>query len=147
MNIITGKEKSSDSKIQSVINFYNAFNSKDIIKMKDVWGDFPEISMANPIGGIRKGVSEIFEGYDRIFNSNAEVYVEFYDFQITSDENMFLIFGKERGTFKKGDIAVDLNIRTSRTFIKKENKWLQLHHHGSIDNPELLASYQNAVKK
>ena len=32
-------------------------------------------------------------------------------------------------------------------FVEEENRWFQIHHHGSIDDPELLHKYKNAVSK
>ena len=101
--------------------------------------------MSNPLGGVKRGWREIEEVYKRIFNGPAQVYVEYYDYSIYQTEMMFCAVGKERGYFKRGDIEIDLAIRTSRTYILIDGHWRQLHHHGSIDNPELLASYQTAV--
>jgi hypothetical protein len=36
-------------------------------------------------------------------------------------------------------------IRTSRFFRLVDGQWRQQHHHGSIDDPALLAAYQAAV--
>jgi hypothetical protein len=36
-------------------------------------------------------------------------------------------------------------IRTSRWFVKMRGVWRQLHHHGSIEEPALLAEYQRAI--
>ncbi|WP_255516532.1 hypothetical protein [Geobacter sp. FeAm09] len=36
-------------------------------------------------------------------------------------------------------------IRTSRIFRLMEGRWRQVHHHGSNDDPDLLASYRKAV--
>jgi len=38
-------------------------------------------------------------------------------------------------------------IRTSRFFAYSEaiGRWVQFHHHGSIDSPEALRAYQHAV--
>jgi hypothetical protein len=45
--------------------------------------------------------------------------------------------------------TIDLQIRTSRIFgfSETDNQWFQIHHHGSIDNVDLLDRYQKAVKK
>jgi hypothetical protein len=53
--------------------------------------------------------------------------------------------GRERGHFRCGDTELTLAIRTSRIFKKCEGRWRQVHHHGSIEDPELLARYQSAV--
>ena len=72
-------------------------------------------------------------------------YVEFYDFTMHSTGNMFLVTGREKGFFEKGNTKIDLAIRTSRVFIKKDDEWKQIQHHGSIDNPDLLRKYQNEI--
>jgi hypothetical protein len=37
-------------------------------------------------------------------------------------------------------------IRTSRWFKLADGRWRQLHHHGSIEDADLLARYQLAVR-
>lgn len=148
LEIITGSENQSEIKdeiLLAVINFYKAFNEGNMELMQEVWLNSGEASMNNPVGGIMRSWNEIKEVYDRIFNGEAKVYVEFYDFTLHSTENMFLITGRERGYFEKGNKKIDLAIRTSRVFIKKDNKWKQIQHHGSIDNPELLDNYQKVI--
>jgi len=148
MNLITGDErKSDDPKLNALIKFYAAFNGADLILMKDNWAQDAEIVMSNPLGGIKRGWDEIGSVYDNIFNGEAKVYVEFYDFRINSTEQMFTVVGRERGSFKVAEIKINLAIRTSRVYQNINGKWKQIHHHGSIDNPELLQKYQAAVSK
>lgn len=144
---ITGNEKNTDhmTPTTALIEFYRAFNQADLSLMTQNWCIDEEASMSNPLGGVKRGWREIEEVYKRIFNGPAQVYVEYYDYSIYQTEMMFCAVGKERGYFKRGDIEIDLAIRTSRTYILIDGHWRQLHHHGSIDNPELLASYQTAV--
>ena len=59
---------------------------------------------------------------------------------------MFFVVGRERGEFCLGETRVELAIRTSRIYQLIDGAWKQVHHHGSIDNPDLLAEYQSAVK-
>jgi len=40
---------------------------------------------------------------------------------------------------------MNLAIRTSRIYRMSNGKWRQIHHHGSIENPKLLAIYQETV--
>ena len=37
-------------------------------------------------------------------------------------------------------------IRISRIFRRVDGRWRQIHHHGSIDDADLLARYQAAVR-
>lgn len=144
---ITGKEQFSDLKdpVQALIQFYYAFNNGDIDSMSDNWDHSDEIAMDNPLGGIKRGWSEIKEVYEKIFKGPAKVYVEFYDYTIHRTNKMFYAVGRERGTFAKNGTIIDLKIRTSRIFTLIDGIWKQVHHHGSIENPALLKEYQDTV--
>jgi len=43
-------------------------------------------------------------------------------------------------------VVKDLNIRTTRIFHLVDGRWRQIHHHGSIEDANLLAEYQNVVR-
>ena len=147
---INGSEETAkliNDEVKALSLFYTAFNNHDMELMERSWLNTEEISMDNPIGGIRRGWKAIAEGYDRIFNGKAKVYVEFYDYTIHKTENMFYATGRERGTFRTDSETLELAIRTTRIFIKQEGAWRQIHHHGSIDEPALLKRYQQAVRK
>jgi hypothetical protein len=144
---ITGKEKFEDlsKPYQALAQFYNAFNNRNMTEMSRNWLQSSEIAMDNPLGGIKRGWDEIKLVYEKIFNGPAEVYVEYYDYTIHETSNMFYAVGRERGYFKIGADEITLAIRTSRIFKRVDGIWKQVHHHGSIENPELLLRYQNAV--
>lgn len=144
---ITGNENQHDlsSPYHALVQFYAAFNGCDMTEMAANWAQIPDIAMDNPLGGIRRGWEEIGPVYRKIFAGPARVYVEYYDYTIHESGEMFYTVGRERGFFRLGEREVDLAIRTSRVFMKMEGRWRQVHHHGSIDDPELLARYQEAV--
>ena len=130
---------------EALIEFYNAFNNGNIEGMANNWVNSPNIAMDNPLGGIMRGWKNIREVYSRLFNSSAKVYVEFYDYTVHEKPSMFYAVGRERGFFELNGNRIDLEIRTSRIFERIENQWRQVHHHGSIENPELLQKYQSAI--
>ena len=144
---ITGSEDKQGlaEPIKTLSDFYAAFNNRDLGKMANNWAQTDEIAMDNPVGGIKRGWEEIKAVYERIFNGKAKVYVEFYDYTIHEQGEMFYAVGRERGEFRIGETVVDLTIRTSRVFQLVNGQWRQVHHYGSIDEPELLARYQQAV--
>lgn len=146
---ITGNERKQDlaEPIKALSNFYEAFNNRELVKMADNWAQTDEIIMNNPVGGIKRGWDEIKAVYESIFNGTANVYVEFCDYTIHQRGEMFYAVGRERGEFRVGETVVDLSIRTSRIFQLMDGQWKQVHHHGSIDEPELLARYQRAVQE
>jgi ketosteroid isomerase-like protein len=125
--------------------FYAAFNGRDIALMTQNWSDGAEANMSNPLGGIRRGWEDIQAGYHRLFTGPAQVYVEFYDYSVHVAGDLFYAVGRERGDFRLGETLVELAIRTSRIYRRHPDRWRQVHHHGSIDDPVLLDRYQAAV--
>lgn len=145
---ITGNEtyKDKTSPYEALIEFYSAFNHCKMSQMENNWARTSEISMDNPLGGIMRGWDHIRSIYERIFNGRAKVYVEFYDYTIHELSNAFYAVGRERGYFETDAKKIKLAIRTSRIFQKIDGEWKQVHHHGSIEEPELLHKYQSLVK-
>jgi len=145
---ITGKEclVTNQSALYALTGFYSAFNSRDLAATGRNWAQTDDVVMDNPIGGIRRGWAAIREGYERLFTGPAEVYVEFYDYTLHEVGDLFYVVGRERGYFRVNGKQLDLAIRTSRIFHKREGRWQQVHHHGSIEDPALLDRYQKAVR-
>jgi len=149
MNVIDGSEEvNAMTEQESVLSeFYFAFNHQNMALMKANWNMDNDPVMSNPLGGVKSGWPEIEKVYRKLFNGPADVFVEFYDYHIHDTENMFCAAGRERGYFKTSDVTIDLSIRTSRVYQLVDGVWRQVHHHGSIDQPELLDKYQSALKK
>lgn len=146
---ITGSETINDLKhpVDALAEFYKAFNEGDFDLMEKNWLNTPDTTMSNPLGGVKRGWEDIRSVYKNIFNGSAKVYVEYYDYTIFQGDGFFQAVGRERGKFTLGDKSIELRIRTSRSFVLHDGRYHQLHHHGSIEEPKLLAIYQNAVLK
>lgn len=146
-NAITGKETEGELSTphEALAQFYRAFNSGDMTIMSENWWQSEEIAMDNPLGGIKRGWAEIQPVYERLFSGSVEVNVEFFDYTIHETMEMFYAVGRERGYFRLDGDETALAIRTSRIFKRIDGRWKQVHHHGSIEDPKLLAKYQTAV--
>jgi len=146
---ITGNEPIEDiqSPFAALVQFYAAFNGQNLAGMRSNWIQNDEAAMSNPLGGIKRGWADIETTYQKIFFGPAIVTVQFYDYTITSTENMFVAVGRERGSLEIGDTRINLLIRTSRIYRREQSLWKQVHHHGSMDDPTLLTQYQNIVLK
>lgn len=137
----------AQSSVLSLIAFYSAFNGRDLAAMeRNWWTEDGAAVMANPLGGLRRGWPAIREVYEHIFMGPARVYVELHDYTLHDTAETFHVVGRERGHFERDGSRIDLAIRTSRVFQKSDRGWRQIHHHGSIDDPEMLAQYQSAVR-
>lgn len=145
---ITGRDVGieSGSPLAALSEFYRAFNERDLTLMERNWLASPAASMDNPLGGIRRGWGDIRTVYERIFQGPARVSVEFYDYTVEELGDAFVAVGRERGQLTGPSVALDLKIRTSRLFARCEGRWRQIHHHGSIEDADLLARYQAAVR-
>jgi hypothetical protein len=145
--VITGAESPAGdgSAHDALIDFYRAFNARDIVSLACNWAAADMPSMNNPIGGIRRGWQSIHDGYQKLFDGPARVRVEFFDFTSQGVENCYLFVGRERGVCVTPTGRVELRIRTTRWFVRLDGKWRQLHHHGSIEEPAMLADYQRAI--
>ena len=144
---ITGEEQQYNNKMhEALVEFYKAFNQRNFNLMQKNWLNNEEIAMDNPLGGIKRGWEEIKTIYSRIFSGQAKVYVEFYDYTIVDLDSGFVAIGRERGWVKSKGEKLDLAIRTSRVYKLVEGEYKQVHHHGSIESPELLQRYQELVR-
>ena len=139
-------DASHNGALAALETFYYSFNNKNIDTFKQVWVQHDLIQLNNPVGGIMRGINDISKLYSNIFQGNAEVWVEFYDIVKFTFENCVVFAGREQGQFVKNDQNIELQIRTTRFFAYVEGKWGQIHHHGSIDSPDLLTKYQHAIK-
>ena len=145
---ITGREDLGEVRDprQALAQFYCALNSRDLTLMAENWEQSSDAAMDNPLGGIKRGWDEIRAVYERIFRGPARLRVEFYDYTLHESDQVFYAVGRERGRFENGPHSLDLAIRTTRIFRRAGDGWRQVHHHGSIEDPALLAAYQQAVR-
>lgn len=130
---------------RALAEFYAAFNGRDLKRMTQNWADTDDVVMHNPVGGITRGWEEIRAVYERIFSGRSRVRVEFHDYTLHEAGEMGYAIGRERGELRRGDEVLRLAIRTTRVFRRMEGRWRQVHHHGSMDDPRMLAQYQEAV--
>jgi ketosteroid isomerase-like protein len=144
---ITGRETVSDPRepLAALAEFYRAFNTRDLALMEHNWDATGEVVMDNPLGGIMRGWPSIRDVYARIFGGSARVQVALHEATLQHHGEIFVAIGRERGELSRGADRLELSIRTSRLYRWTDGRWRQIHHHGSIDDADLLARYQRAV--
>jgi ketosteroid isomerase-like protein len=144
---VTGREELGDlsEPRQVLAQFYKAINGRDMTLMEQNWDRTREAAMDNPLGGIKRGWSEIRQIYDRLFATRATYFFEFWDYTLHRSGDVFWGVGRERGRLTKAGETLDIAIRTTRLFRRSDGRWQQIHHHGSIEDPVMLARYLAAV--
>lgn len=145
---VTGREDENllTPQLRALSGFYRALNGRNPGLMAQNWAPGDEAAMDNPLGGIRRGWEEIRTVYERLFAGAGEYWFEFYDYSYHEAGELFYVVGRERGEYRSGGAVLALAIRTTRLFRLLDGQWRQVHHHGSIDDPALLAAYQQAVR-
>ncbi len=145
---VTGRENKDrlSAPLKVLSEFYEALNSRAIEKMAGNWAQTDEAVMDNPLGGIKRGWEEIRTVYEQLFSSQSQFWFEFYDYSLHFAGEIFYAVGRERGELRTGKTVLNMAIRTTRIFRLMDGRWQQVHHHGSIEDPDLLDKYQKAVK-
>lgn len=139
-------DRGPDGALAALETFYNAFNRRSASLLRAIWLDDPLVQLNNPLGGILRGIEPITALYERVFTGPARVWVEFGDIVRFPSTDTVTFAGREQGEFAVVDRFIPLAIRTSRTFAYRDGTgWRQVHHHGSIDDADLLRDYQHAV--
>lgn len=147
-NAITGKETQHDLRepLQALAQFYRALNERDSSLMEQNWDNTEQAAMDNPLGGIKRGWAEIKSVYERLFRVDGDYHFEFYDYTLHRFGEVFYVVGRERGHVSTRGKKLDMKIRTTRVFRFDGTRWRQVHHHGSIEDAQLLAAYQDLVR-
>lgn len=147
VQVITGDEETIDPRQPegALAEYYRAFNSRDLRLMENNWGGAEDVSLYHPLGGVRIGWQEIRSIYEQTFSGPAGAQMAFHDFTLHRFGDAFLAVGTERGLLRTQEASLEFRIRTTRMFAWKGGRWRQVHHHGSIEEPELLAQYQTLV--
>ncbi|MEV6639028.1 nuclear transport factor 2 family protein [Amycolatopsis sp. NPDC051371] len=143
------RDPGREGAIAALESFYHALNRRDLDALSAVWSQDELAQLNNPVGGILRSGAAVTGLYRRIFAGDLGLTVTFTDAVTYWWADAVVFAGREIGQYHDHDGAtVPLTIRTSRVFGYDQDagRWLQVHHHGSIDHPEELAAYQKAVR-
>lgn len=124
--------------------FYWAFNSCDLELLTVIWLDDPLAQMDDPVGGVLRGRDAIAARYSALFTCAGRRVVELADvLEVWTPANV-IFTGCERGELVTSNESLPLTIRTTHCFayVTSGGGWRLVHHHGSLDDPALLARYQ-----
>jgi hypothetical protein len=134
--------------VAALESFYHALNNRDLDILAAVWSQHELAQLNNPVGGIMRSGRAVTDLYRRIFAGGLGLTVTFTDAATYWWADSVVFAGREIGSYEDGDgMRVPLAIRTTRVFgyDTAAGRWLQFHHHGSIDQPDELAAYQRAA--
>src|SRR6185437_3562126 len=81
---VTGREQIADpaQPQYALAQFYRALGARDLALMEQNWDSSPEAAMDNPLGGIKRGWTQIRQTYQALFNSAWAYSFEFWDYTL-----------------------------------------------------------------
>jgi ketosteroid isomerase-like protein len=128
--------------------FYHALNTRSLNLLLRTWADDPLVQLDNPLGGIVRGLAGVAALYGRILSGPVRAQVTLEDIVAYVTPELLVFAGREVGSYEQSGVSEPLAIRTSRIFrfLPAQGGWRQIHHHGSLDDPDQLARYQRAVR-
>jgi hypothetical protein len=144
------RDPGPDGAVAALETFYFGLNNADVDVLRAVWSPDPLAQLNNPVGGILRSGDAISGLYQRIFARGMGLQVTFTDAATYLGSDSAVFAGRELGSYIGPDgERVPIAIRTSRVFTwhPEQGSWLQIHHHGSIDDPDALAAYQAAARR
>jgi ketosteroid isomerase-like protein len=141
------RDPGRDGAVAALESFYHALNNRDLDTLAAVWSQDELAQLNNPVGGILRSGQAVTDLYRRIFGAGLGLTVTFTDAATYWWADSVVFAGRELGSYRDGGTLVPLAIRTTRVFgyDTAAGRWLQVHHHGSIDQADELAAYQRAV--
>jgi hypothetical protein len=135
-----------DGALAALETFYYALNHRDLDTLTAGWAEDGLVQLNNPIGGILRSREAVRGLYERVFAGPLNVQVTFGDAATYWQTDSVVFAGREIGTYRHPRLGErPLQIRTTRIFTY-DGVWSQIHHHGSIDDAEALATYREAVR-
>lgn len=139
-------EPTADGARAALESVYYALNNRDARTLRSVGSEHPLAQLDNPLGGILRGGDAISELYRKVVVGSVRLWVRFDDIVEYAGADHAVFAGRETGEYTDAaGTTAPLAIRTSRYFRYQDGRWRQYHHHGSIDEPDMLAAYQHAV--
>lgn len=140
---VPGREALTDLRdpIQALVQFYRAFNNRDLDLMEKTWEHSSEVAGIGPLADIVRGWPAILRGYGLLFRGPVRITTEFYDYTIHRSDNIFYAIGRERGQSTAGGKTTEIEGRATNIFRRGEDgAWKLVHHHISVESPQLLAT-------
>ncbi|MET7400164.1 nuclear transport factor 2 family protein [Dactylosporangium sp. NPDC005572] len=141
--------ETADGAIAALETFYYALNHGDLDVLAQIWSDDDLTQVDNPVGGIVRSGPAIVELYRHLFESGMQLEITFTDAATYWTPGAAMFAGRELGHYTNAEgERVPMEFRTSRYFTwhPRHERWRQIHHHGSLDDPVALHDYQVAAR-
>jgi ketosteroid isomerase-like protein len=133
---MSGNSKGEELIDKSNIRFYNAFESLSIEGMEEVWKHSDDVVCVHPGWDLFTGWMAIRESWVTIFQNTDKIQFHITNTKLRTFENIAIVICLENirtnvyeGKIRMGVVATNIFERQNSN---SEEKWLMVHHHGSL---------------
>lgn len=111
--------------------FYAAFESADLARMRNVWADDDTASCVHPGWQVLRGTSRIMRSWAVIFANTP--YIQFFltDVDVTVLGDVAVVRCVEGIVTSVADAEGDASVAATNVFVRRDDGWRMWLHHGS----------------
>ena len=111
--------------------FYRAFESMNLEKMRAVWWPGEEVTCVHPGWPLLSGQHEVMRSWTLIFDASR--HTEFELTNVSAQENgaMGWVLCQENILSHAGGQTSRASVPGANVFTLRDERWLMMHHHGS----------------
>ena len=111
--------------------FYEAFESLDIMRMDRVWAQQEYVTCVHPGWTLRVGWPAVRDSWVLIFNNTFSMKFNLTEIQIQVAGDVGWVICTENITSRQGEAGLESRVLATNLFEKVEGRWLMIQHHGS----------------
>jgi ketosteroid isomerase-like protein len=111
--------------------FYEAFSSLEIAGMAAVWEQSERSTCAHPGWRALSGWDAIRESWENIFDNTALMHFNITGVKVVIQGDAAWVSCVENVTTLLEGRAVDFAVQTTNVFVRSEEGWRLVNHHGS----------------
>lgn len=111
--------------------FYRAFESLNIREMEQVWATDRAVKCVHPGWELRSGWPDVRDSWVSIFNNTRKIKFEVSQVDTVINQAFAWVTCTEHVTAVMDGEAQTFQILATNLYLKRESRWLMVHHHGS----------------
>jgi ketosteroid isomerase-like protein len=111
--------------------FYEAFESLDIVRMDRVWSQQEYVTCIHPGWTLRVGWPSVRDSWVLIFNNTFSMKFDLTEIQVQVAGDMAWVICTENITSRQGETVQESQVLATNLYELVENHWKMIHHHGS----------------
>ena len=111
--------------------FYEAFETLDIMRMDRVWAQQEYVTCVHPGWTLRVGWPAVRDSWVLIFNNTFSMKFELTEMMVQVAGDMAWVICVENITSQQSDEPQQAKVLATNLFERIGDEWLMIHHHGS----------------